>query len=282
MFEAIKNHWQEYLCEALGLGSFMVSACFFSVLLFHPKSGAADWNLQFRFVLIGLAMGATAVAIFMSPLGKRSGAHINPAVTLTFWRLGKIKTPDAIFYALFQFIGASLGVLLSSLILGDRLAIKNVNFAVTAPNSSGSLVSFIAEFVISFGMMTMVLISSNHLKLSRFTPYFAGILVAIYIALEAPVSGMSMNPARSFGSAVVAGQWNSIWIYFVAPPLAMLFAAEIYVRVKGARKVFCAKLYHYREVRCIFNCNFGELENNEKIIEVTKQKHLFPTITQLF
>ena len=214
MLEALKNHWREYFCEALGLGAFMVSACVFSVLLFHPAF-AADWNLQLRFVLIGLAMGLTAVAIFLSPFGKLSGAHINPAVTLTFWRLGKIKTADAIFYALFQFIGASAGVFLSWLILGDWLANGNVNFAVTLPDKNGAIVSFIAEFIISFGMMLIVLITSNHACLSRFTPYFAGFLVALYISLEAPVSGMSMNPARSFGSAVVGNIWTNWWIYFV-------------------------------------------------------------------
>ncbi len=269
MIDALKNHWREYFCEALGLGAFMVSACVFSVVLFHPKSIAADWNLQFRFVLIGLAMGTTAIAIFLSPFGKLSGAHINPAVTLTFWRLGKIKTSDAVFYALFQFIGASAGVFLSWLILGDWLENESVNFAVTVPNQSGASVSFIAEFIISFGMMTMVLIVSNHARLSRFTPYFAGFLVALYISLEAPVSGMSMNPARSFGSAVVANVWASWWIYFVAPPLAMLSAAEAYVRVKGLREIYCAKFYHYGAVRCIFNCRFDELgtKNSESTLQ---------------
>lgn len=256
MLESLKNHWLEYICEAVGLGVFMVSACIFSVLLFHPDSAVIGWNLQLRFVLIGLAMGLTAIAIFKSPFGKLSGAHINPSVTLTFWRLGKIKTEDAIFYVLFQFIGASLGVWLSWLILGDSLANKDVNFAVTIPNQSGAIVSFIAEFIISFGMMLTVLIASNHARLSRFTPYCAGFLVAAYISLEAPVSGMSMNPARSFGSAVIANVWSDWWIYFVAPPLAMLSAAEVFVRLKGTHSVLCAKFDHYSNLRCIFNCKW--------------------------
>jgi aquaporin Z len=131
-------------------------------------------------------------------------------------------------------------------------------------------------------MMMTVLITSNHARLSRFTPYFAGFLVALYISLEAPISGMSMNPARSFGSAIIAKNWDSIWIYFIAPPIAMLSAAEIYVRVKGAQNVFCAKFYHFSAVRCIFNCRFDELGKKQDFIEVTKQKAMFPPVTGLF
>lgn len=262
MLKAFRNHWLEYFCEALGLGVFMVSACVFSVLLFHPNSALIVWNLHTRLILIGLAMGLTAIAIFKSPFGKLSGAHINPSVTLTFWRLGKIKTSDACFYVLFQFIGAIWGVFVSSFFLGDSLAQKDVNFAVTIPDSSGWLVTFTVEFILSFGMMMMVLITSNHTNFSRFTPYFAGLLVAIYISLEAPISGMSMNPARTFGSAFFAGVWNDWWVYFIAPPLGMLAAAEVFIRLKSIHSVLCAKFDHYSNLPCIFDCRFDELYND--------------------
>lgn len=282
MLEAMKKHWREYLMEAWGLGTFMVSACAFGVLFFHPGSPLFALDFTVRSTLMGVVMGLTAIGIFLSPWGKRSGAHINPAVTLTFWRLGKIKTPDALFYIAAQFAGASAGVLLSWLILGGSLADSAVNFVVTQPGAGGAGAAFLAEGVISFLMMTTVLIFSNSPKLARLTPFSAGILVALFISLEAPFSGMSMNPARTFSSAIAANVWTSLWIYFVAPPLAMLLAAEIYVRVKGAREIYCAKLYHFRSARCIFNCRFGELGKNAEVIEVTEQKHLFPTITQLF
>lgn len=268
--------------EAWGLGVFMVSACVFGVLLFYPNSPLISLNFTFRNVLMGAAMGATAIGIFLSPWGKRSGAHINPSVTLTFWRLGKIKTYDAIFYILAQFVGGILGVLLSWLVLGKFLEDSAVNFVVTLPGKDGVSVAFLAEIIISFFMMTMVLVTSNSLKLSRFTPFFAGILVAIYISLEAPISGMSMNPARSFGSAIVANVWTSWWIYFIAPPLAMLLAAEIYVRVKGLKEVYCAKFYHHSKQRCIFNCRFDEIGKKQDFIEVTKQKAMFPPVIGLF
>jgi aquaporin Z len=259
MLNALRNHWPEYLIEAWCLGAFMVSACVFSVLLNHPASRASGMNAGLRMVLMGLAMGTTATAIICSPWGKRSGAHYNPVVTLTFFRLGKIAATDAVFYIAFQFIGGVIGVFMAWLFLGNLLADSAVNFAATVPGEYGVWVALAAEVIIAFFMMTMILWTTNSRQFSRFTPYFAGLLVAFYIAVESPVSGMSMNPARTFSSAAVSGTWTAWWIYLVAPPIAMLAAAEVFVRVRGLKNVFCAKLHHHNNKRCIFNCNFGEL-----------------------
>jgi aquaporin Z len=78
----------------------------------------------------------------------------------------------------------------------------------------------------------------------------------LYIIIEAPISGMSMNPARTLGSAFSAQVWTSIWIYFTAPPTGMLLAAEAYVRLRGSHRVLCAKLHHENNERCIFRCNY--------------------------
>lgn len=254
MLQALKKHGPEYLIEAWCLGTFMLSACAFGVLLFHPDLPAATLGDTFRNVFMGLAMGATATAIICSPWGRRSGAHFNPAVTLTFLRLGKIKPTDAFFYILFQFIGGALGVLLAWMIFRTRLEHTAVNFVVTMPGDAGFAAAAAAEFAIAFVLMSTLLIVSNSPRTSGLTPYFAGALVALFIAVESPVSGMSMNPARTFASAVVAGDWNAWWIYFLVPPTAMLAAAELYVRVRGLRSVLCAKLDHTGNARCIFNC----------------------------
>jgi aquaporin Z len=234
---------------------FMISACFFGVLLFNPASPISAWSFLLRNVLMGTAMGATAVAIIRSGWGKRSGAHFNPAVTLTFWRLGKIASVDAVCYIAFQFAGGALGVLVSYLVLGGLLADSAVNFVVTVPSSYGPVVAFAAEAVISFLMMTTILFTSNSPLLSRYTPMIAGFLVAIYISVESPLSGMSMNPARTFSSAIISGQWMNWWIYFVAPTTAMLGAGEFFVRTRGLHSVLCAKLDHFGASRCIFKCD---------------------------
>lgn len=282
MLNSLRRHWQEYLIEAWGLGAFMISACVFGVLLFYPESPLISLNAFLRNILMGVAMGATAIGIFCSPWGKRSGAHINPAVTLTFLRLGKVKFYDAVFYISAQFAGGVFGVFAAWIFLGKLLEDSAVNFVVTLPGKQGNGIAFIAEIVISFFMMTMVLWTANSLKLSRYTPFFAGLLVAIYITFENPLSGMSMNPARSFGSAFAANNFTAIWIYFIAPPLAMLFAGEVYVRVKGAKEIYCAKFHHHNNKRCIFNCRFEELKSKENFIEVTKRGDLFPPVIQIF
>jgi aquaporin Z len=258
MTEAFKAHWREYLMEATELGLFMISACTFTVLLFHPASPLTQ-SIQsevLRRVLMGIAMGSTAVAIIFSPFGKQSGAHFNPAVTLTYLRLGKIALWDAVFYVLFQFVGGIVGVLIASEFLRTLIAHSAVKYAVTLPGPNGWVPAFVAELIITFILMTVILTVSNTKQLARCTGLFAGALVAIYISIEAPISGMSMNPARTFGSALGAHLWTSLWIYFTAPPLGMLLAAEVYKRVKNGRAVACAKLHHHNDKRCIFRCNF--------------------------
>lgn len=253
------RHWPEYLMEAAELGGFMVAACVVVTLLQHPASPLAlalpDPTL--RRMLTGVAMGLTAIAIVYSPWGKRSGAHFNPAVTLAFLRLGKIAPWDAAFYVVAQFAGAVAGVLAAAAALGALLRDVNVNYAATLPGPSGAAVAFVAEALISFVLFATVLAVSNRTTLNRYTGLVAGTLVAVYISLESPLSGMSMNPARSFGSAAPAGLWSFLWIYFTAPPLGMLLAAETYTRLAGRTAVRCAKLHHDNQERCIFRCGYG-------------------------
>lgn len=255
---AWRTHWPEYLMEAAGLGFFMISACVFSALLFHPASRISQTLAtdEVRRIFMGIAMGSTAIAIVFSPFGKRSGAHINPAITLTYLRLGKIKPSDAAFYTLFQFIGGISGVLIAAALIGGRLAHQKVNYATTVPGPNGAAVAFLAELTISFLLMSLILTVSNTRRLGRWTGLFAGALIATYITVESPVSGMSMNPARTFGSASVAHLWTALWIYFTAPLLGMLLAAEVYQRLRGKHAVACAKLHHHNNQRCIFRCNF--------------------------
>ncbi len=257
MLEALRDHWPEYLMEAAELSLFMISAGLFGILLEYPGSPVhqALPNPTLRRVLMGIAMGATAIGIIYSPWGKQSGAHFNPAVTLTFFRLRKVRGWDALFYVVAQFIGGLIGILLVAALLREMLAHPAVNYVATLPGPRGVWAAWVAEVVITFILMSMILRVTSG-RLARFTGVFAGMLVATYIALESPISGMSMNPARSFASAVPARLLSTLWIYFTAPLLGMLLAAEVYVRLMGRRQVACAKLYHENDKRCI-HCGKG-------------------------
>lgn len=254
MREALRRHWPEYVIEATLLALFMLSASTFAVLLEHPSSPlrAQLDDTLLRRALMGLAMGLTAVALIYSRLGKRSGAHMNPAVTLTFLSLGKVTRGDATFYVLSQFIGGLAGMFVASRLLGAALADPTVDFVVTRPGAGGPWVAFLAEVAISFVLMSVVLWSSSTPRLERFTGLFAGALVATYITLEAPLSGMSLNPARTFGSAVPARSWEAWWVYALAPLTGMLGAAIARRLVLRAPAEHCAKLHHSNKERCIF------------------------------
>lgn len=259
--QALRQHWPEYLIEAFLLGAFMIAALAFTVLLEHPDSAAHRGvpDPFARRTLMGLAMGLTAIALVYSRWGKRSGAHFNPALTLAFFRLRKIRGPDALFYVASQFAGALAGTFLAWLMLGARVEVPAVRFAVTLPGAPGEWAAFAGEAAISFGLMLAVLIASNSKRLGRYTGLICGALVAAYISLEAPLSGMSMNPARTLGSASGAGIYQSLWLYFLAPPLGMLLAAEAYSRAGRVRRVHCAKLHHENRERCIFCCEYAAL-----------------------
>src|SRR6201997_2655426 len=159
MLRALREHWPEYLCEAAELGLFMISAGLFTILLHHPESSAVGFipSEITRRMLTGIAMGSTAIALVFSPLGKRSGGHFNPAVTLAFWRLGKVKNWDAVFYVTAQFVGGILGVLIVSLFVRMALAHPTVNFVATLPGPRGVWVAFVAELIIAFILMSVVL-----------------------------------------------------------------------------------------------------------------------------
>jgi aquaporin Z len=253
MTDALKSHWPEYLMEAACLGLFMISAFTFGAILEHPASPvhqAIPYSLLRRF-LMGVAMGSTAILIIYSPWGKQSGAHINPSTTLTFFRLGKIATWDAIFYVVAQFGGGVTGALLASAVLAAWVSHPSVNYVVTMPGSAGIAAAFIAEVMITFILMSVILRVSNNIRLHKLTGLCAGALVAAYITLEAPISGMSMNPARTFASAVPAHYWAALWLYFTAPLIGMLAAAEAHLQSRNPR-VGCAKLHHENPKRCIF------------------------------
>jgi aquaporin Z len=257
---ALRRHWPEYLMEGAELAAFMVSAAVVTAVVDHPSSPIRQviGDPATRRLITGMLMGLTAICLVQSPWGRQSGAHMNPSLTLTFWRLGKVASWDAAFYVGAQFVGGVAGIAFAATVIGPAIESPAVNYVATTPGGSGVLAAFLAELAISFGLMLSVLFLSNRVRLARFTPYIVGALVATYITVEAPLSGMSMNPARTFGPALLGEIWDSLWVYFTAPPLGMLLAAEVYVRSRpgGLTSIWCAKLHHQNNRRCIFRCAY--------------------------
>ena len=179
---------------------------------------------------------------------------MNPAITLTFLRMGKINRVDAMGYVVAQFIGGYLGVIVIGLIVGSWFTADPIRYAPTIPGTQGmegAWIAFAAEGAMTFGMMMMVLITSNKASLSRWTGTLSGILLMVYIAFESPLSGMSINPARTVASTLPSGRYNELWVYLVAPLLGMLLAAEVHARIKAFPKPRCCKLNHHMPGRCI-------------------------------
>lgn len=235
-----------WIADGALLGLFMVSVVVFAAIIYSPVSpwsGLLTSDLA-RSLAMGAAMGGTLIALVYSPMGAFSGAHMNPAFTLAFLRLGRIRLLDAAGYIAAQFVGGLLGAVAIGRVIGPAFTDEPVSWATTRPGAFGVPAAFAAEFVMALALMLTVLNVSNRERTAKATGLIAGGIVALYIAFEAPVSGMSMNPARTLASAVPSGVFDSIWIYFTAPLAGMLAASEMFARLPCFPRAHCCKLNH--------------------------------------
>lgn len=245
-----------YATDGALLGLFMISACVSVVVLEHPASPvhAAISSALVRRVLVGLAMGLTAAGLIYSRWGKRSGAFMNPAMVLCFLRLGKLSTMDAVGYIAAQLVGSVGGVLLAALLLPGLVSNPAVNYVATTP-TGGVVPAFLAEFFLAFVLLSVVMTVNRSPRLAPYTGACAAVLVALFISLAAPISGMSINPARTFGSAVWAHVWSGFWIYLSAPVLGMLTGVELHRRLTTRHQRLCGKLNHDETIACFVRCD---------------------------
>lgn len=218
-----------YIQEAAGLGIFMLAACLAAAALEAPGSALhqAIADPFLRRAIMGLFMALTIVCLIYSPMGRNSGAHYNPAATLCFWRLKRINGRDALAYMFAQCAGGTLGVFVAWALLGRALSIPQVHFLVTAPGPAGAGVAFAAELLETFTLMAAVMLSLNHGRIRPFTGLIVAAIVGVEVALFSPLSGTSLNPARTLASALPARDFTGWWIYLTAPVLGMLLATEL-------------------------------------------------------
>ncbi|HEY0792937.1 MAG TPA: aquaporin [Chthoniobacterales bacterium] len=259
MWKALQKHWPEYFCEAALVALFVLADCLFTVFLKYGGSPFAPLVTPsyLRRLCLGLALGGATVALVLSPLGRISGAHMNPAITLTFLLLRKIKPFDAAWYVIGQTAGVVLALVLLAVTIPKPIMDPAVNYAVSTPGPAGELAAFAGEFGIAFVLMFIVLWVNNTPFLARLTPWFAACLVVLFVLVESPLSGATMDPAFATVADAFGHVWTGWWLYVASPLLGMPLAAWAYSRTR--RSVYCAKLFHYSSHRCIFNCQFPAL-----------------------
>lgn len=218
-----------------------------------------------RRLITGILFAGGATAVVYSSLGQRSGGHINPAVTLAFWRLGKIGIADAAAYVVAQFLGAFAGAAAARLTWGPL--VQSVQYAATLPGVGwGWPGALIAEAIITFALAFTIFICVNKPRVAARTGLIAGSLVALLVTIEAPVSGTSLNPARSIAPAALVPTFQDQWIYLVGPVAGALIAASAYQQRWGGSTV-CAKLYHTARYPCPFGtCGYRLVSAGETVM----------------
>ena len=254
-----------YLCEFAGTAILLFVGVSAVALMWAPGSPVPVIQTPaLRRLVTGLLFAGGATAVVYSPLGQRSGAHINPAVTLAFWRIGKVPTHDAVAYVVAQMLGALAGTFLAGLVFHDLVA--GVQYAVTVPGDGYTPVwALIAETLITFLLVFTIFICVNKPRIAGRTGLIAGALVAFLVMIESPVSGTSLNPARSLAPALLAPVYTSLWVYFVGPVLGALLAVRVHSRVGRATTV-CAKLFHTEKYPCPFDCGYRLARAGEMIL----------------
>ena len=198
-------------------------------------------SLTLRRVINGFFFGSVGATIALSPIGKISGAHVNPIVTMGFWLVGRLTGRSAIGYIVAQFCGALLGCL--PLLLWGSMG-RGLSYAVTVPGRGYSLpVVVLGEVATTFCLIAALCMFLAFHTLRRFTPLMIPCLFAVMVPIEAGISGTSVNPARSFGPSIISGVWTDWWIYWVGPLIGGLLA--ILVCNSLAKRIEVAKLYHF-------------------------------------
>ncbi len=247
-------HWPEYGAEFVGT-AFLIFVGL-SAVTFDFGKGLPLMvllpNASLRRLITGLLFAGSGSLVAISPFGRLSGAHINPSVSLAFWAHGKMKHRDFIGYVVGQFLGAIFGEALLVLAWGHYA--MSVNDGMTLPGVEYPLwVVFLAEMTLTALLVLAIFVCVSSQRFMRWTPLVTWLLVATMVWLEAPVSGTSLSPARSFGPALFAGIWTQQWLYFVAPPLGALLAVVLYrLLAAGERDVVTGKLFHEPRYRSIF------------------------------
>jgi aquaporin Z len=236
-------HPRLYLAEAAGTALLVLVGLTIVIAIFGRDSVVATLlpSPAWRRVLAGGCFGMVGALVAISPLGRISGAHINPTVSLAFWLEGKLAWRDLLGYVLAQMLGALLGAV-PLLLWGDMG--RNLGYGATTVGAGVSVrVAFAGEAIASAALVLAIFITASHERTQRFTPWTIPLLFAWLVWWEGPLSGASTNAARSFGPAVISGLWSEFWIYLVAPLLGAVIAVVLLrIELFGKHRVPIARV----------------------------------------
>jgi aquaporin Z len=194
-----------------------------------------------RRLITGFLFGTTGALIALSPVGKLSGAHINPIVTLAFRLMGKMDLRTSLGYVAAQLAGGILGAV--PLLAWGSMG-RSVMFGATVPGAgytTGEVL--IGEAITTFAMVALLCVFLGFRQIRPFTPAIFPVLYAIMVYAESPISGTSTNPARTLGPAIVSGHWEGWWIYWVGPVIGSVAACVACSAL--AKRITAAKLYYF-------------------------------------
>jgi len=213
-------------------------------------------SFSVRLLLTGVFFAGGATLVVYSPVGRISGAHLNPAVTLSFFLQKKLKGRDFLMYSLMQIAGSIIAAFISLFLWSESA--RRVNVGMTLPGTGYGIFSvFFTEVLITFLLVSLIFFFLHRKALTKFTGLAAGSLVAILVFLTAPISGTSLNPARSIGPAVVMLEFSYLWLYIGAPLCGSVIAVLIHRALTFLHAPLCAKLNHQELDDCLFNCEYG-------------------------
>jgi aquaporin Z len=235
--------WQLYLSEFVGTALLVLLGLSLVILMFGIGSPVIEIvpSEGLRRLITGFLFGTTGALIALSPVGKESGAHINPVVTLGFWLMRKLDTRTALGYVVAQLAGATAGAL--PLLAWGSMG-RSVLFGATLPGEGYSLgTALTGEVVTTFALISGLCVFLAFRNLRPFTPAMFPFLYAVMVYLESPISGTSTNPARSLGPAIISGAWEGWWLYWVGPLIGTL--AAIIACSLLAKRIEVAKLYYF-------------------------------------
>lgn len=235
--------WRQFLSELVGTAVLVLVGLSVVILMFGSDSPMARLisGEDLRRVITGFLFGSTGAVIALSAVGKESGAHINPAVTMAFWLFRKIDSRIAIVYVLAQLTGAIIGAL--PLLFWGQMG-RSVAFGATLPGQDYSMQTvLLGEVITTFTMVSLLIVFIGFRQIRAYTPAIFPILYGIMVPLEAAISGTSTNPARSLGPALISAQWQGWWIYWIGPLIGAILASLACSLL--AKRITVAKLYHF-------------------------------------